>query len=554
MKKTLVISSAALALVFGAACNDNFLDRLPQDRLSDATFFKNENDLRVYANRFYTLVPPQGHLGDDGSDNFVPRARNVFLAGQYTIPNTGGGWTWTNEREANYFLARYERADAPAEVKAKYAGEVKMFRAYLWWRKVVQFGDVPWFGGDLNENSPELFAPRTSRNIVMDTVLKDLNYAVANLPVPASAEQDRVNKDIANALKARICLWEGTYRKSRDIPGATEWLRAAADAAEAVINTGNYAIWSNGNPAKDYVNLFLQEELRGNKEAVWPRRYVKDQSMHNTTRQISDIWPSFSKDFVEGILCDDGLPIGLSTRYQGDETPEQERTNRDPRYQQLIVTRDYVVSQNADGTADRVTLPRIPAVTTGYASAKYKSPDPVQWVANQSTLDLFIIRYAETLLIYAEAKAELGEASQAVIDQTINKIRDRVGMPHMTIATLQKDPNSIFPTLPVLLDEIRRERRVELAQEGFRFDDIIRWKAGTLINNPKTIVGMKLTDALRAQYPASQVAGIQVDADDHIRVYTDITNRTWHDKLYLYPLPLQEMNLNPQLKPQNFGW
>src|SRR5690606_26286118 len=113
----------------------------------------------------------------------------------------------------------------------------------------------------------------------------------------------------------------------------------------------------------------------------------------------------------------------------------------------------------------------------------------------------------ETLLIYAEAKAELGEASQAVIDQTINKIRDRVGMPHMTIAALQKDPNSTFPTLPVLLDEIRRERRVELAQEGFRFDDIIRWKAGELINNPKTIVGMKLTDALRAQYPASQVAG-----------------------------------------------
>ncbi len=239
------------------------------------------------------------------------------------------------------------------------------------------------------------------------------------------------------------------------------------------------------------------------------RRFVKDQSMHNTTRQISDRWPSFSKDFVESILCDDGLPISLSTRYQGDDTPEKERTNRDPRYTQLIVTRDYVVTQNADGSADKVTLPRIPAVTTGYASAKYKSPDPIQWVANQSTLDLFIIRYAETLLIYAEAKAELGEASQAIIDQTINKIRDRVGMPHMIIASLQKDPGSNFPGLGVLLDEIRRERRIELAQENLRFDDIIRWKAGSLINNAKTIVGMKLTPALRAQYPASQVDGIR---------------------------------------------
>ncbi|MGE7774478.1 RagB/SusD family nutrient uptake outer membrane protein [Chitinophaga sp. NPDC101104] len=554
MKKTRIISIAMLALVFGAACKKDLLDRLPQDRLSDATFFKNENDLKIYANRFYTIVPFQGHTGDVGSDNFVPRDRNAFLAGTYTVPNTGGGWTWTNEREANYFLARYERADASAEVKAKYAGEVKFFRAFTWWRKVVQFGDVTWFGKDLNENSPELFAPRTPRAVVMDTVLKDLNYAVANLPVPASAEQDRINKDIANAMKARICLWEGTYRKYRGLAGADAWLREAATAAEAVINSGNYAIYTSGTPTKDYVNLFIQEELRGNKEAVWARRFVKDQSMHNTTRQIADVWPSFSKDFVESILCDDGLPIGLSPRYQGDDTPEKERTNRDPRYTQLIVTRDYVVTQNADGSADKITLPRIPAVTTGYASAKYKSPDPVQWVANQSTLDLFLIRYAETLLIYAEAKAELGEASQAVIDQTINKIRDRVGMPHMIIAALVKDPNSTFPTLGVLLDEIRRERRIELAQENFRFDDIIRWKAGSLINNPKTIVGMKLTAALRAQYPASQVAGIQVDADDHIRVYTDITNRTWNDKLYLYPLPLQEMNLNPQLKPQNPGW
>ncbi|WP_109697237.1 RagB/SusD family nutrient uptake outer membrane protein [Chitinophaga deserti] len=554
MKKTLVISSAMLALVFGAACNNDFLDRLPQDRLSEATFFKNENDLRIYANRFYTIIPAQGHTSDNNSDNFVPRDRTPLLAGTYTVPNTGGGWTWNNEREANFFLMRYERADAAPAVKAKYAGEVRLFRAYMWWRKVVQFGDVVWFGKDLNENSPELFAARTPRATVMDTVLNDLNYAVANLPVPASAEQDRVNKDIANAIKSRICLWEGTYRKYRGLPGAETYLREAATAAEAVMNSGNYAIYTTGAPTRDYVNLFIQEELRGNKEAVMARRYVKDQSMHNATRQISDVWPSYSKDFVESILCADGLPISLSPLYQGDDTPEKERTNRDPRYSQLIVTRDYVVTQNADGSADKITLPRIPAVLTGYASAKYKSPDPVQWVANQSTLDLFIVRYAEILLNFVEAKAELGEASQAVVNQTINKIRDRVGMPHMIIAALIKDPASTFPTVPVLIDEIRRERRIELAQDGFRFDDIIRWKAGELINNAKTIVGMKLTPALRAQYPASQVAGIQVDANDRIRVYTDITTRVWNDRMYLFPLPLQEMNLNPQLKPQNPGW
>jgi len=127
-------------------------------------------------------------------------------------------------------------------------------------------------------------------------------------------------------------------------------------------------------------------------------------------------------------------------------------------------------------------------------------------------------------------------------------------MPHMEIATLQKDPNSIFPTLPVLLDEIRRERRIELAADGFRFNDLLRWKAGDLINNPATILGMKLLSSVRAEYPPNQVAGVVVDANDYIRIYTNINARAWDDKMYLYPIPTQEMTLNPNLKPQNPGW
>jgi hypothetical protein len=126
-------------------------------------------------------------------------------------------------------------------------------------------------------------------------------------------------------------------------------------------------------------------------------------------------------------------------------------------------------------------------------------------------------------------------------------------MPHMVITNLVKDPRSDFPALPVLLDEIRRERRVELGSEGFRFDDLHRWKAGTLINHPETILGMKLTPALRAQYPASQVASIIVDPNNYIRVYPNFTARTWSDKLYLFPIPTGEITLNPQIK-QNPGW
>jgi len=141
-----------------------------------------------------------------------------------------------------------------------------------------------------------------------------------------------------------------------------------------------------------------------------------------------------------------------------------------------------------------------------------------------------------------------------VLDNTINLLRDRVAMPHMVITSLVKDPNSTFPSLPVLLDEIRRERRVELAADGFRFNDMLRWAAGSLVNNPATILGMKLVPSIRAQYPPNQVAGIVVDANDYIRIYTSTTARSWDDKMYLYPIPTQELTLNPNLKPQNPGW
>jgi hypothetical protein len=250
------------------------------------------------------------------------------------------------------------------------------------------------------------------------------------------------------------------------------------------------------------------------------------------------------------------LPTALSPLYKGDDSLEAEATNRDPRFRQLIGTRGFVLLNNADGTKNIFTLPQIGTATapTGYMIIKALSPDPAQWNAAQSTLDLFIFRYAEILLNEAEAKAELNQCTQTVLDNTVNKIRDRVAMPHMVAASLVKDPGSDFPALPVLLDEIRRERRVELAADGFRFDDMIRWKAGKLIENPETILGMKLTPAVRAQYPPSQVSSVQVNANYYIRLYTSITSRKWNDKMYLFPIPTQELALNPNLLPQNTGW
>jgi hypothetical protein len=564
--KAIISISILFIIAFSACKKEDFLDRFPQDAISEPTYFKNENDLKLYINQFYDSLPVQSPspsilnvYNDFNSDNFVPGVINQFLANQITIPPSGGGWAqgnWANIRKINYFLQRYNRAEIDNTLKAIYAGEARFFRALFYWQKVQRFGAVPWLSKDLTDtSSAQLYGPRLPHKVIMDSVLADLNFAVANTADATNTQfAGRITKDVAQALKSRICLWEGTYRKYWGLGDDQTYLQQAVTASEAIINSGRYLIYKTGNAATDYYNLFIQEELKGNKEAILARRYIKDVNMQSTTRDISNAWPALSKNFVRSFLCSDGLPTSVSPLYKGDDSLDAELKNRDPRFTQIIATRGFSFKNNADGTKDLMTLPRIPSIVTGYGAVKAYSPDPAQWNINQSTLDLFIFRYAEVLLNYAEAKAELGQADQTVINNTINKIRDRIGMTPMVIASLVKDPKSDFPALPVLLDEIRRERRIELVGEGFRYDDLVRWKAGKLIENPETILGMKLTPTIRAQYPAAQISSIQVDANNYIRVYTNITVRTWNDKLYLYPLPIDQLTLNPALLPQNPGW
>jgi hypothetical protein len=541
-----------------SSCNKQ-LNLYPQDALSEPTFFKNANDLALYCNQFYHDLPQQNSFWSDRySDNEISLDHgDGLLDGTYVVPVSGGGWDWGAIRNVNYFLQRYQKAVADQATLNKYAAEARFFRAYYYWQKVIRFGDVPWLDRDLSDTSTALlYGPKMQHKQVMDSVLADLNFAVSNLPGPDAVDPGRLHKYAAYALMSRICLWEGAYRKYHAMGDEAVYLNATVTASEAIINSGNYEIWSTGNPQTDYYNLFIQDDLTSNKEAILPMVYIKNVLTQNLTRELGESSTGFTKDFARSFLCADGLPTALSPLYKGDDSLDAEAANRDPRFSQLIATRGFVLTNNADGTKNIFSLPQIGTATapTGYMIIKCLSPDPAQWNAAQSTLDLFIFRYAEVLLNEAEARAELGQCTQAVLDNTINKLRDRVAMPHMVIASLVKDPNSTFPGLPVLLDEIRRERRIELAADGFRFNDLLRWNAGSLINNPATILGMKLIPAIRAEYPPNQVSGVVVDANNYIRIYTNVNARTWNDKMYLYPLPTQELTLNPNLKPQNPGW
>ena len=553
--KYLIQSILVAVTLLTVSCND-YLDRFPKDSFSEPTFFKTENDLIYYANQFYGSLPVQRMDNDNNSDNMVPQNINTFLAGTYTVPGSGGGWAsgdWANIRSCNYFLEHYSRAET--SFKERYAGEVRFFRALFYWYKVVNFGDVPLLLKALDDNSEELYGPREKREKVMDeVVLEDLKFAVANLPEKNQAAAGRLHKDAARALMSRICLWEGTYRKYRNIEGADTYLDACVKASEELMDAG-YDIYSTGNTDEDYRNLFIQKDLRSNPEAIFYRAYITDKNTHNYTRQASENNTGMSKDFVDSYLfLDDGKPIGLTSHPYDDSTPAKECEGRDPRYTQTLATPGFIL-----------TLPdlavNLPAIgtsrtSTGYWNIKGRSSDLAQFNADKSDLDLFIFRYAEVLLNYAEAKYELtGSLTIAELDKSINLIRDRVGMPHLT-TNPDADPNAVNYgyTVAPLLYEIRRERRIELVGEGFRFNDIIRWKAGKLIEGVKTIRGMKLTDELRSQYAdPSSLNNIAVDDDYYIIVYPSIaTTRKWNDKSYLYPLPTDEKDRCHY--EQNPGW
>lgn len=559
-KHIIRIVSVFTIIGFSSCKEDDFLDRNPQDKFTEVVFFKTENDLKLYNNTFYTSLPVEFSNSDAGSDNQVPIGISTFLAGTYQVPGSGDGWSagdWSGIRACNYFLRKNVDPGLSQEIKDRYNAEARLFRALFYWYKVVRYGDVPIYETDLNEQSPELYNPRDPHKKVMDFVLKDLDFAVAHLAEPTA--ENRVHKYAALALKSRICLWEGSFRKYHNLGDGEPFLQAAADASLEIINSGQYAIYSTGNPDTDYKNLFIQDDLTKNKESILPRIYITNVNTTNYSRGVGS-GDGYSKDFVENYLCKDGKPIAVSPLYAGDDTPENEMKNRDPRYAQTIATPGFIMTINENGSTIKFEKPGIgtSATSTGYHIIKGRSSDIKLHNANQDNIDRFIFRYAEVLLNYAEAKAELGQLSQAVLDLSVNKLRQRVGMPDMTLGTLTADPNTPFPNISLPLQEIRRERRVELAGDGFRFRDLLRWKAGELINNPKTILGMKLTDAYKATYPKdangnSQVDNVVRDAQGYVRIYTNITSRMWDQKMYLYPLPKDQLVLNKNFK-QNPGW
>jgi len=575
----ILIILTALSVV---SCNDDFLERYPVDAVTDPVFWKKPNDLKIFANQFYSsLDGPSNIVGpDDSSDNQVPTNLDPYTNGQIVTPVSASdaGWNWGNIRNTNYFLSRYETVEGnPSEI-AKYVAEVRFFRAKFYFDMVVRFGDVPWYDSDLDtESTDDLYKPRDSREFVMSKVIEDLDFAINNLP--ENPEMGRLSTYAAAALKSRAALFEGTFRKYhngtttyRGSDDGTQMLMESVDASEYIINSGKFDIVKlTSDITKDYQNLFLQEELNGDKEGIMIRRYIADVLTQNLTRQVEEQRSGFSKEFVKSYLVDNGLPIAYNgitnPEYNGDNLLIDELTDRDPRLKQTIwyPGRPHKVTPTGDITFIE-GFPDFNRQSTGYYILKYSSSSTLQSNFRLSTLDVYVYRYAEVLLNYAEAQAELRNANQAVLDASINLIRDRISLPHMTtpdgvnvgslaVPGVTINSSSTWPDyefiLSPLLYEIRRERRVELASEGFRFNDILRWRSGNLINNPETLLGVRITPDMEEKWPI--LASFSRNADNLLVVYPGKDSRLWEDKFYLRALPTNEFILNPELT-QNPGW
>ncbi len=574
-----------LSVILSWSCNEDFLERYPLDELSPNEYFKSANDLKLYANRFYTLLPAHGGYGggtfwiDENSDNLVPGVFNTQLGGTRTLPASGAGWEWSDIRQCNYFFDNCFKNLEDTVDGLKYIGEVKFFKAILYFDKVKTFGDVPWFNRALGPDSPELYAPRDSRKSVVDSIIACLDYAIAHLDDMATAEPFRINKETAMLLKARICLYEGTWEKYHyntpfGVAGENgqSFLQLAVETAQALMETGTFSLYT-GPAGKEYWSLFNQLDYSENPEVLLWKKFDPELGF---VHHISAILVSgagntgISKDMVDSYLCSDGQPISVSPLFMGYDSLEGMVVNRDPRLAQSIFLRGYEQTINSPGGAADTKFEK-PAIdnsgqfraTTGFCLYKGINPDASQSTSAGGWMGSIIFRYTEALLIYAEARAELGVITQQDIDITINKIRDRVGMVHLDINNITSDPDWDFPELSPVINEIRRERRVELAFEGHRWDDIARWRAHHLITGKRPKGCLYIGSNLENTYfdflgnPAIIIGqNLHVDEEGFIDPYqVMLPNGFGFDpgRDYLSPIPTNEITLNSNLV-QNPGW
>ena len=561
MKKSIIL---LLLASFFVACNDEFLECMPQDQMTDANFWQTEEHLVSVVNTFTAAL--QGaywinitEIMADSAPWAVTTAFRTIGGGNCTTETSQINSLWvtcfTGIGRVNYFLNNYNRAvNVPETVRKRYAAEAYFYRAYNYWVLTSYFGDVPYITDELNVESPDVYRGRDKRSEVIAKITKDLEDHYTDLPEyveAGSAEFGRVSQCAALALLSRIYLFNEMYDE-------------CISAAERAMANSYYELYSTGNPDKDYENMFnyigRASRNANNKETLLAFVYNYDlgesaRTSHNLSRSnwVPGDYARFvpTNSMIEAWLTEDGEIWDPATA----QTYEDVFKGRDPRMVQSVLApgSSWEGGQSADlnSTDDKIyTYPlltnnKIAAMTySGYYMRKYVEPSTVKYVSHDDN-DIVMIRLAEVLLNYAEAKERINQLTQADLDKTINKIRDRVGMVHMKLSDLPQGSD--------IRTEIQRERRVELFFEGHRYFDIIRWKQGHLLGEDLIGVNRRWLDQSRLAVKLdTDLTWVTKNGQKYLLIETG--RRFDPKKNYLLPIPFKQMQLNPNLAPQNPGW
>ena len=585
------IYTGVLTVLLMTSCNDSFLDRTPETSITEVNFFKSDNDLQLYSNQFYgyfyNYASCGGRMIDSPSDNVVVSNTTdgifQYMSGSVT-PENVGKWGWGDIRTVNFMIARAGKATG--ENVNHYIGLARLTRALLYYNKVLAYSDVPWYSRDLQTTDDELlYKKQDSRALVCDSVVADLNYAIGQMKTTSEMKGDHtyLSKDVALAVKARVCLQEASWRKYHTELGlndANRFYEMSVSACEQLMQMG-YSLYP------DYEGLFRNTSLASNPEVILYQDY---------DRNLGLLW-GYNDQFAGG---NSGLSKDLFDTYlYMNEAGKAVPFTSIPGYNKMSVADGF---KNRDRRLKSTfmypgwhrpasdTKPYMQYINTvlGYQSIKW---EPMY--GNGNTIgygpgsvcfgDVSKYRLGEILLIYAEAKAELGNLTQADLDMTINQLRDRSGMPHAVLADwlANIDPvlNAKYPNVnsgqkgAVL--EIRRERRVELAAEGFRTSDLYRWAMGKVFENQgkglyvgttlpaeidltgdgKPNVAIVSSQAEKDSYQAkgmtAYIVGTDnflVTADGYLEPADQKGRYTFKEPAYYYtPISVQDIQLNPNL-------
>lgn len=555
-------------MVLFTSCD--LLNPNPLDNFTEDNFFTSETNVEMYTNYFYNEWTAYGTGGSSEFGYWTTLNDNqavTGLSGWNFIAVSASDGTWNacyqEIRRANILLKHIDEIDMPAASKNYYKSLAHLYRAWQHFCLVRKFGDCYWVDKELTtEDSDILYGPRHNRNTVMDNVLADLNFAVENMGDKNAGSRTAYNVHVVNAIKSRVCLFEGTYAKyhQKDEARAEKFLKECQTASLALIKNGQFALTKG---AEGYRANYNSLDLAGNTEMIMYKKYVLGVLYHANQDYCcgSTQTPGLNKAAFNAYLMKDGsLPTGDDKGVLGTDGYDAAK----PVIYDLVAARDPRLGQQIDGYLAYVGNGRIRyegmegqdgaaenTTSTGYGILKFDEPVTLakyRQATNGNETDAPVFWLAEIILNQAEACAELGDEAGA--KTYVNMLRERAGMPELT---LQGDPANNMGVSD-LIWEVRRERRIELMFDiNDRYWSLIRWHQLDKLDTEKYPDQTKGA-WIEKGWPVD-LNSVKLTEGDHgyIECNTTGVHRKFEDKHYLAPIPSGQAALNPQIG-QNPGW